>query len=101
MTEYEKEYIECRFIILGQDKVGKKSFISRLLNIPCTSTIRNNEIEMAYKREIMNLRVKYEKKRQYFEKLQEISDDMSSTEVRNKLKEDKTKSSKTKTIIKI
>ena len=92
MNDYEKEYIECRFIVLGSDKVGKKSLISRILNVPSTSAIRNYDNEMAYKKEIEKLRIKYEKKKKFLEKLQEISDEMTSTEVRNKIKEEKTKS---------
>ena len=29
MNEYEKEYIEFRLILIGNEKVGKKSFINR------------------------------------------------------------------------
>ena len=91
MSNYEKEYIECRLILLGDEKVGKKSFISRLLNIHSTSTIRNNDIEMAYKKEILRLRRKYEKRKKYFEMLQEINDEITKSDMRNK-KEEKTKS---------
>ena len=90
MSNYEKEYIECRLILLGDEKVGKKSFISRLLNIHSTSTIRNNDIEMAYKKEILRLRRKYEKRKKYFEMLQEINDEITKSDMRNK-KEEKTK----------
>ena len=30
MKESDKTYIECRFLLLGEKNVGKKSFINRL-----------------------------------------------------------------------
>ena len=45
MIDLEKEYIECRFILIGPEKVGKKSFINRLLAVPSTTIIRNKELE--------------------------------------------------------
>ena len=48
MTEPSKEYIECRLFILGDEKVGKKSFVKKFLNLPCTSVIRNIEAEEEY-----------------------------------------------------
>ena len=92
MNEYEKEYIECRLILIGDEKVGKKSFINRLLNIPSTSTIRNLEIEKMYKKQILKLRKKYEKKKKYLEMLQEMNDEMAKINIKNKLKDDKTRS---------
>ena len=45
MKAFEKNYLECRFYIIGDREVGKKSFIERLINIPCTSLIRNIKSE--------------------------------------------------------
>ena len=58
MTEFQKEYIEFRLILLGYNKVGKKSFIDRLFNISSTTIIRNKELELQYKNQILNLRKK-------------------------------------------
>jgi len=72
MNDYQKEYIEFRLIILGDSKVGKKSFIERLLNISSTSIIRNKELELHYKKLIFQLRKKYEKHKKFLENLQSI-----------------------------
>ena len=45
MKDYQKNYIECRFIILGDYNVGKKSFISRLLTAPSTTVLHNKYAE--------------------------------------------------------
>ena len=55
MQEYEKNYIECRFFILGDRNVGKKSFIERLLNVPSTSLLRNIEAENEFNNTLYNL----------------------------------------------
>ena len=70
MSDYQKEYIEFRLILLGDSKVGKKSFIDRLLNISSTSVIRNKELEHQYKILILKLRKKYEKHKKFLEDLQ-------------------------------
>ena len=70
MNDYQKEYIEFRLILLGDSKVGKKSFIDRLLNISSTSVIRNKELELHYKKLIFKLRKKYEKRKKFLEDLQ-------------------------------
>ena len=92
MNEYEKEYIEYRLILLGNEKVGKKSFINRLLKIPSTTTLRNTEIEKAYKSQILKIKKKYVKKKQYLEMLEEMNNEITKTELKNKYTDDKTKS---------
>ena len=49
MSKIRKEYIECRLFVLGDEKVGKKSFVKRLLGLPCTSIIHDEESEKEYK----------------------------------------------------
>ena len=92
MNEYGKEYIECRLILIGDEKVGKKSFINRLLNIPSTSTIHDTEAENNYKKQILKIKKKYEKKKKQLEMLQEINDEMINLDIKNKMKDDKTRS---------
>ena len=70
MKEYQKEYIECRLIVLGDSRVGKKSLIKRILNISCTSTYRNPEIENQYKQIILKLRKEHEKHKKFLEEIQ-------------------------------
>ena len=48
MSKLKKEYIECRLFILGDEKVGKKSFVQKLLNLPCTGVIHDLESESEY-----------------------------------------------------
>ena len=55
MKPFEKNYLECRFYIIGDREVGKKSFIDRLLNIPSTSLLRNLKAEEQFKTEINKL----------------------------------------------
>ena len=55
MSKIKKEYIECRIFILGDEKVGKKSFVKKLLGLPCTSVIHDPESEEEYN----NLLTKY------------------------------------------
>lgn len=86
MKLYEKEYIECRLIILGDEKVGKKSFINRLLNLPSTTTIRNEELEKAYKKQILAIRKEYEKQKKYLEMLHGIDEEMNKNQEKFKHK---------------
>ena len=72
MYENQKEYIEFRLIILGDTKVGKKSFIERLLNIPSTNIIRNKELEHQYKKLIFKLRKKYEKEKKILDMIKVV-----------------------------
>ena len=81
MNENQKEYIEFRLIILGDAKVGKKSFLERLLNITSTNIIRNKELEHQYKKSILKLRKKYEKEK-------EILDQIKSMNSRRKRREE-------------
>jgi DNA repair exonuclease SbcCD nuclease subunit len=48
MSKLSKEYIECRIFILGDEKVGKKSFVQKILNLPCTTIIHDIEAEKQY-----------------------------------------------------
>ena len=93
MKNYEKEYIEYRLIILGDEKVGKKSFINRLLSVPSTTTIRNVELEKSYKKQILDIRKKYEKQKKYLEQLHEIDEEMNKSPEKNKLKDSNIKTS--------
>jgi len=61
VKESEKTYIECRMLILGEKNVGKKSFISRLLNVSSTSMIRNYEAEKEFNKKLDELEKRIEK----------------------------------------
>ena len=43
MSKTSKEYIECRLYILGDERVGKKSFVQKILNLPSTGIIHDIE----------------------------------------------------------
>ena len=92
MSEYGKEYIELRLILIGEKNVGKKSFINRLLKVPSTSTIHDTEKENLYKMQILKLRKRYEKKKNYLNSLKEINDEMAKIDKKNKVKDDKERS---------
>ena len=77
-----KEYIECRIFILGDEKVGKKSFVKKILNLPCTSIIRNKEAEEEYNKLYSEMKEKLEKEKNRIKEqnalLQSINDDNKS-----------------------
>ena len=96
MTEYQKEYIEFRLILLGFNKVGKKSFLDRLFNISSTTIIRNKELELQYKKQILNLRKKYEKHKKFLEEITPLDENTKKKQDLIKRLNDKTgRSSKT------
>ena len=71
MSKLRKEYIECRLFILGDEKVGKKSFVQRLLNLPCTGVIHDQESETEYN----NLLSKYKEEVELDKQLQKEQED--------------------------
>ena len=91
MNDYQKEYIECRLILLGNEKVGKKSFINRILNVPSTSVIRNFDLENNYRKKILKLRKKYDKKKKYLEMLQKMDEEIAKPDMKNTIKDEKAK----------
>ena len=95
MTEYQKEYIEFRLILLGYNKVGKKSFIDRLFNISSTTIIRNKELELHYKNQILNLRKKYEKHKKFLEEIIPVDKNLKKKQdLLKRLNDKKTRSTK-------
>ena len=48
MSRIRKEYIECRLFILGDENVGKKSFVKKLLSLPCTGLVHDSFSEKEY-----------------------------------------------------
>ena len=63
MSEKIKEYIECRIFILGDENVGKKSFVKKILNLPSTGVIRNAEAEEEYDKLCQKINEEIEKDR--------------------------------------
>ena len=55
MQEFEKNYIECRFFIIGDRDVGKKAFIEKMLSVPSTSLLRNYEAENEFNKTLYKL----------------------------------------------
>ena len=81
MQEYEKNYIECRFYVIGDRNVGKKSFIDRLLGVPSTSLIRNFEAEKEFNERLYELLVESQ---QYEDELMNINDNIFNSTVKEK-----------------
>ena len=87
MKPFEKNYLECRFFLIGDREVGKKSFIERLLSIPSTSVIRNVKAEESFKREIHKLLKENELSDvDYYNSLSNYTLNSSSKEKTNTLK---------------
>ena len=101
MSKLRKEYIECRLFILGDEKVGKKSFVQRLLNLPCTGVIHDQESETEYN----NLLSKYKEEVELDKQLQKEQEDfiksMNSEEKSREGNEVTSKFTSTNTLFKI
>ena len=65
MSEPSRDYIECRLFILGDEKVGKKSFVKKILNLPSTSIIRNKVAEDDYNKLNSQFKEQIEQERQW------------------------------------
>ena len=91
MSEPSREYIECRIFILGDEKVGKKSFVKKILNLPSTSIIRNKEAENDYNKLYLEYKEQVEQERQRQIQQQEL---LKSINEANKLKNENDKTSK-------
>ena len=99
MSEPSKEYIECRIFILGDEKVGKKSFVKKILNLPCTNIIHNKEAEEQYNQLLEKMKEEIEKVRiqeqQQQELLKSIKNDNKSNEEKDIEKTSRFTSTKT------
>ena len=93
MKPYDRNYIECRFFLIGDREVGKKSFIERLLSIPSTSLIRNVKAEEEFKSKILRLLKENElSDEEYYNNLNNFTVNSSSKENSKLLKKiDETK----------
>ena len=104
MKPFKKNYIECRFYIIGDREVGKKSFIDRLLGIPSTSLLRNLELEEEIKSQISKLLKENElSDEEYYSKINKISvskkdNSQSSSQTTSKITNQKTSLAKTRNI---
>ena len=100
MSERSREYIECRMFILGDEKVGKKSFVNKILNLPCTSVIRNAEAEEEYNKLFNHVKEQMEKEKMRQEQQEAL---LKSISDENKSKNDEltSKMTSTKTLFKI
>ena len=52
MTEHVKELLECKIFVIGDKKVGKKSFIKRILKLPSSQIIHNPVAEKEYQKQL-------------------------------------------------
>ena len=95
MKESDKSYIECRILLLGEKNVGKKSFINRLLNLPSTTEIRNEEGEENFYKNIMLLAKKIEQEEEF---MRENEERKKRTNLRNK--NDSSSANNTNSIVK-
>jgi len=101
MSEPIREYIECRLFILGDEGVGKKSFVKKILNLNSTSIIRNFEAEEEYNKLLSQYKEQMEQEKQ--RQLQQEAL-LKSIDDENKSKKDLDRTSKytsTKSLFKI
>ena len=89
MSNPSREYIECRLFILGDEKVGKKSFVKKILNLPSTSIIRNKEAEEDYNKLYSQFKEQIEQEKQWQLQQQELLKIING-ENRSKIENDKT-----------
>ena len=96
INESSKERSYYSLLVLGDSRVGKKSLIKRILNISCTSTYRNPEIENQYKQIILKLRKEHEKHKKFLEEIQLLDKrKKDKKDLIRKLNEKTTQNSKT------
>ena len=101
MNESSREYIECRLFILGDEKVGKKSFVNKIQNLPCTTIIRNIEAEEEYNRLYSEMQKSMEKEKLRQQQQEELLKSISE-EKKQRIPDDITsKLASTKTLLKI
>ena len=81
MSRLRKEYIECRLFILGDENVGKKSFVKKLLNLPCTSVIHDAESESEYEDLLSKYKADVELDRQLQKENEEFLQSMHKKEI--------------------
>ena len=104
MKTYDKNYLECRFYIIGDREVGKKSFIDKLLNIPSTSLIRNINAEKNFREAITKLLKENElSDEEYYIKVNNLpfnatskQSNSSTKKIDSKIKEEENKKEKEK-----
>ena len=104
MKTYDKNYLECRFYIIGDREVGKKSFIDKLLNIPSTSLIRNINAEKNFREAITKLLKENElSDEEYYIKVNNLpfnatskQNNSSTKKIDSKIKEEENKKEKEK-----
>ena len=51
MSDCLREYLEFKVFIIGEENVGKRSFINKVLNLPSDATIRPENDETYYKKD--------------------------------------------------
>ena len=91
MSVPSREYIECRLFILGDEKVGKKSFVKKILSLPSTSIIKNIQEEEEYNKLYSEYKEQMEQERRRQIEQQAL---LKSINENNKSKKEEEKTSK-------
>ena len=100
MSEPSREYIECRIFILGDEKVGKKSFVNKIINLPCTSEIRNVEAEEEYNKLYSHMKEQMEQEKMRQEQQEALLKSIND-ETKSKNEDFTSKFTSTRTLFKI
>ena len=101
MSEPIKQYIECRIFILGDEKVGKKSFAKKILNLPCTSDIHNIEAEEQYNKLLSQMKEKMEQEKLRIQEQEALLQSLNNDNKSKKEKEITSRFTSTKSLFKI
>ena len=101
MSKTSKEYIECRLYILGDERVGKKSFVQKILNLPSTGIIHDIESENEYKNLLDKYKSDVEEEKIFQQQQEALLESLNKEKNSNKAKEVTSKFTSTHSLFKI
>ena len=101
MSKTSKEYIECRLYILGDERVGKKSFVQKILNLPSTGIIHDIESENEYKNLLDKYKSDVEEEKIFQQQQEALLESLNKEKNSNKAKDVTSKFTSTHSLFKI
>ena len=101
MSKTSKEYIECRLYILGDERVGKKSFVQKILNLPSTGIIHDIESENEYQNLLDKYKSDVEEEKIFQQQQEALLESHKKKKNSNKAKEVTSKFTSTHSLFKI
>ena len=101
MSKTSKEYIECRLYILGDERVGKKSFVQKILNLPSTDIIHDIESENEYQNLLDKYKSDVEEEKIFQQQQEALLESLNKEKNSNKAKDVTSKFTSTHSLFKI